>query len=148
MKTTDTKAVRIRKEGKNKAAKKYAVSVRAYDDFTSRIRSALATDADACRETLQLLETSVGHDVEAIGIDECSIKAQIAFLMIKPEIELTIYQLAPQHLCVGRRSRGPAGKLIQSHRRLQHPLICSRAMVSFRGRGCAVYHHTPRKRLC
>ena len=90
MKTTDTKAVRIRKEGKNKAAKKYAVSVRAYDDFTSRIRSALATDADACRETLQLLETSVGHDVEAIGIDECSIKAQIAFLMIKPEIEKAI----------------------------------------------------------
>lgn len=78
------------KKGKGKNTMKYTVSYKAYDDFVARIQSVLASDDEACRQALQLLEASVGYDVKAIDLDKCSIKAQIAFLMIKPEIDKAI----------------------------------------------------------
>jgi hypothetical protein len=97
MKTTTSK------NGKRITEKRYDISVKAYNDFTSRIRSVLATDKIACEQVLQLLEASVGQGDKTINIDDCSIKAQIAFSMIKPEIEKAIKRSKTARERAGRK---------------------------------------------
>lgn len=84
MKTTDAS------KSKSKNLRKCAVSTRAYDDFTTRIRSVLSTDTEACNQALSLLDASVGYDGDTVRIENCSIKAQIAFSIIKPEIDRAV----------------------------------------------------------
>ena len=64
MKTTNAS------KSKSKNLRKCAVSTRAYDDFTTRIRSVLSTDAEASGQALSLRDASVGYDGDTVRIEK------------------------------------------------------------------------------
>lgn len=84
MKTTSPK------KGKRKNEKKCAISVKAYDEFTSRIRSALENHCDACSQVLRLLDSAVGYSEETINLWHCLEEVRIVYSLLKPEIDKAI----------------------------------------------------------
>jgi hypothetical protein len=106
MKTTDTK------KGKKKDLKKCAISVKAYNDFTSRIRSAFEYDNLISDEVMQMLDLTVGYSDEPIDLEFCSPEAKIAYLMIKPEIEKAIKRSQAARERAAERKRNAATKAV------------------------------------
>ncbi len=116
MKTIDTIK---RKDNKN--LRKCFVSVRAYNDFSSRIRSVLEADAEACGQAMQLLDASVGYDAGTIEMENCSMKAQIAFSMIKPEIDKAIERSRAARERAARRKSSAAVEPIKADSVMEAP---------------------------
>lgn len=116
MKTIDTIK---RKDNKN--LRRCFVSVRAYNDFSSRIRSVLGADAEACGQAMQLLDASVGYDAGTIEMENCSMKAQIAFSMIKPEIDKAIERSRAARERAARRKSGAAVETIKADSVMETP---------------------------
>lgn len=125
MKTIDTIK---RKDNKN--LRKCFVSVRAYNDFSSRIRSVLGADAEACGQAMQLLDASVGYDAGTIEMENCSMKAQIAFSMIKPEIDKVIKRSRAARERAARRKSSAAVEPIKADSVMEIPekvpAVCGR----------------------
>jgi hypothetical protein len=101
MKTTNTK------NGNSKHEKRYAISEKAYNDFVERIRNSLEDIYyDAYEDALRLLDAAVEYDNDdLIDIIDCEIEAQVAFLMIKPEIEKAIKRSQTARQRAGRRRK-------------------------------------------
>lgn len=84
-----------------------AISTKAYEDFSSRIKSTLAFDEKACEDAMVMLfNTLYGLDPEN-GIEDCSEMARIAFRMIRPEIEKAMRR---SRMARERAQRRKAGK--------------------------------------
>lgn len=84
-----------------------AISTKAYENFSSRIKSTLAFDEKACEDAMVMLfNTLYGLDPEN-GIEDCSEMARIAFRMIRPEIEKAMRR---SRMARERAQRRKAGK--------------------------------------
>ncbi len=106
MKTTSPK------KGKRKNEKKCAISVKAYDEFTSRIRSALESHCDACSQVLRLLDSAVGYSDETINLWQCYEEARIVYSLLKPEIDKAIKRSKVARERAGRKKRSAIAETI------------------------------------
>lgn len=106
MKTTSPK------KGKRKNEKKCAISVKAYDEFTTRIRSALENHCDACSQTLRLLDSAVGYSDETINLWHCLEEVRIVYSLLKPEIDKAIKRSKVARERAGRKKRSAIAETI------------------------------------
>ncbi len=106
MKTTSPK------KGKRKNEKKCAISVKAYDEFTSRIRSALENHSDACSQVLRLLDSAVGYSDETINLWQCYEEARIVYSLLKPEIDKAKKRSKVARERAGRKKRSAIAETI------------------------------------
>lgn len=96
--------------------KRYAISTKAYNDFVDRIRDSLEDMyCWACEDALQLLNAAVEYDNDdPIDIMDCEIEAQVAFLMIKPEIKRAIKRSRAARERAARRKSMAAAEAVAS----------------------------------
>lgn len=103
-------------DSKSADKKRYAISTKAYNDFVDRIRDSLEDMyCWACEDALQLLNAAVEYDNDdPIDIMDCEIEAQVAFLMIKPEIKRAIKRSRAARERAARRKSMAAAEAVAS----------------------------------